>query len=89
MAFLNPQRFTAQAIDFKLGHFSIDESTRWRYTFDPTATGTRVTERYEVASLPTWVKLVRLVPGMPTKSLRDGQRGMQLTLQRLKSAAEV
>ncbi|MGQ0432155.1 MAG: SRPBCC family protein [Microthrixaceae bacterium] len=68
--------------------FRGEESTRWRYAFEPTATGTRVTERYEVAGVPTWIKLLRLIPGMPAKSLRDGQRSMQLTLQRVKAAAE-
>jgi len=68
--------------------FRGEESTRWRYAFEPTTSGTRVTERYEVVAVPTWIKLLRLIPGMPTKSLRDGQRSMQLTLQRLKAAAE-
>lgn len=68
--------------------FGGDEQTKWRYTFEPTSSGTRVVERYEVASLPTWIKLIRLVPGMPKKSLRDGQRSMTVTLERLKAAAE-
>lgn len=64
------------------------ESTRWRYRFEPSGTGTKVVEHYEVIAVPTWVKLIRLMPGMPARSLRDGKRGMDATLQHLKAAAE-
>lgn len=69
-------------------YFRGAESTRWRYTFEATPTGTRVVEAYDVISVPRWVKAVRMLPGMPHKSLRDGQEGMRVTLERLKAAAE-
>ncbi len=69
-------------------YFRGAESTRWRYRFEPTADGTRVVESYEVISVPPWIRAVRLVPGMPKRSLRDGRRGMEATLQHLKAAAE-
>lgn len=69
-------------------YFRGAESTRWRYTFEATPTGTRVVEAYDVISVPRWVKAVRMLPGMPRKSLRDGQAGMRTTLERLKAAAE-
>lgn len=69
-------------------YFRGAESTRWRYTLEPTATGTRVVEAYDVISVPRWIKAVRMLPGMPSKSLRDGQESMSTTLQRLKAAAE-
>lgn len=69
-------------------YFRGAESTRWRYTFEATPTGTRVVEAYDVISVPRWVKAVRMLPGMPRKSLRDGQAGMSTTLERLKAAAE-
>lgn len=69
-------------------YFRGAESTRWRYRFEATEHGTRVVEAYDVISVPRWVRLVRKLPGMPAKSLRDGQQGMSVTLERLKAAAE-
>jgi len=69
-------------------YFRGAESTRWRYAFEPIPTGTLVVEAYEVISVPRWVKAVRRLPGVPSKSLRDGQGSMGTTLQRLKAAAE-
>jgi uncharacterized protein YndB with AHSA1/START domain len=64
------------------------ESTRWRYRFDPTPAGTRVTESYEAVSIPGWVQLLQRVPGMHAKARRDGRRNMTRTLERLRIAAE-
>jgi len=68
--------------------FRGEESTRWRYLFEPIASGTRVTESYEAVALPRWVRLLYLIPGMGARSRRDGVRGMEETLARLKEAAE-
>jgi uncharacterized protein YndB with AHSA1/START domain len=64
------------------------ESTRWRYRFAPTPTGTRVIESFEVVSMPRWVRLLHRVPGMDAKARRDGVQNMTRTLQRLRAAAE-
>lgn len=69
-------------------YFRGAESTRWRYLLKPTDDGTRLIESYEVIAVPRWIKVVRMLPGMPAKSLRDQQVGMTTTLQRLKAAAE-
>ena len=34
------------------------ESTLWRYRFEPTASGTMVTEGYEVHWIPTWARIL-------------------------------
>jgi Polyketide cyclase / dehydrase and lipid transport len=68
--------------------FQGTESTRWRYRFDPTPTGTRVTESYEVVSMPRWVQLLHHLPGMHAKARRDGLRNMTRTLDRLRVVAE-
>lgn len=68
--------------------FRGSESTRWRYLFEPTEDGTRVVESYEALVVPRWVRAFRRVPGMPKRSLRQARRGMELTLERLKAAAE-
>lgn len=68
--------------------FNGREATRWSYRLEPTPTGTRVVESYEVVSMPRWVQLLHRVPGMPAKARRDGVRNMTHTLQRLRSAAE-
>ena len=64
------------------------ESTRWRYQLEPTPTGTRVTESYEVVAMPRWVQLVHHVPGMHAKARRDARNNMMSTLARLRGAAE-
>jgi hypothetical protein len=69
-------------------HFKGAESTRWRYQFEPTPTGTLVTESYEVVSMPRWVQLLHRVPGMHAKARRDARRNMATTLERLRIAAE-
>lgn len=62
--------------------------TRWRYRFEPIASGTRVTESYEVLSMPRWVRALRRLPGMKARSRRDAHRGMQHTLERVRAAAQ-
>jgi Polyketide cyclase / dehydrase and lipid transport len=64
------------------------EATRWRYRFEPTPTGTRVTESYEVVSLPPWVQLLHRFPGMHAKARRDGLHNMAGTLERFRVAAQ-
>jgi uncharacterized protein YndB with AHSA1/START domain len=64
------------------------ESVRWRYRFDPTETGTRVSESFEVISMPPWVRFLHRIPGMRAKARRDATRGMTTTLERLLAVAE-
>lgn len=60
-----------------------NDSTRWRYVFEPTETGTRVTESYDfVASV--WLRAVAAAIGRPL-ALR---RGIRRTLDALRSEAE-
>lgn len=64
-------------------------SYTWRYTFEPTATGTRVTESYEAEKhLPqvmSWLTMKWVGSADRDEDLR---RGMQTTLERIKQAAE-
>src|SRR6266508_148547 len=64
------------------------EATRWRYRFDPTPAGTRVTESYEVVSMPRWVQLLHRLPGMHAKARRDALHNMTRALERLRIAAK-
>lgn len=64
------------------------ESTRWRYCFEPTPTGTSVTESYEVVSMPRSLQLLHHLPGMHIKARRDALSNMTRTLERLRIAAE-
>jgi hypothetical protein len=64
------------------------EATRWRYRFDSIPTGTRVTESYEVVSMPRWVQLLHCVPGMHARARRDALDNMTRTLARLRIVAE-
>ncbi|HVM40732.1 MAG TPA: SRPBCC family protein [Acidimicrobiia bacterium] len=64
------------------------ESTRWRYTFEPTADGTRVTEAYEVVSVPRWLRILWRLPGARAKSERDHVANIAGMLDHLKAAAE-
>ena len=64
------------------------ESTRWHYRLELTATGTRVVESYEVVAMPWFVQLLHRLPGMHAKRRRDGVRSMTHTLQRLRVEAE-
>ena len=63
------------------------EATRWRYCFEPTSRGARVTESYEVVSMPRWVQMLHGVPGMHAKARRDGVRNMEITLERISLVA--
>lgn len=63
-------------------------STRWQYRFEPTPEGTRVMESYEVLAMPRWVKTLRRIPGMADRSRLDTRHSMQVTLNRIKAAAE-
>jgi uncharacterized protein YndB with AHSA1/START domain len=60
------------------------ESTIWRYRLEPTDGGTRVTESYEIKSIPTWARIV----DVPTNRARELRQGMRHTLAQLKAAAE-
>ena len=60
------------------------ESTLWRYRFEPTANGTRVTEGYEVRWIPTWARIL----DVPLNRHKELVANMRTTLHRLKVAAE-
>lgn len=60
------------------------ESTLWRYRFEPTANGTRVTEGYEVRWIPTWARIL----DVPLNRHKELLENMRTTLERLKIAAE-
>jgi hypothetical protein len=56
--------------------------------FEPTPTGTSVTESYEVVSMPRSLQLLHHLPGMDAKARRDALSNMTRTLERLRIAAE-
>jgi hypothetical protein len=60
------------------------ESTLWRYRFEPTANGTRVTEGYEVRWIPAWARII----DVPLNRHKELLENMRTTLERLKVAAE-
>ncbi len=60
------------------------ESTLWRYRFEPTAGGTKVTEGYEVHWIPTWARIL----DVPTNRHKQLLAGMRTTLERLQAGAE-
>lgn len=64
------------------------EATRWSYSLEPSGSGTKLTESYEVVSLPGWVRFARMIPGMAARTRRDAIGGMRSTLERIKAAAE-
>jgi hypothetical protein len=68
--------------------FKGQESTRWRYRLEPSGSGTRVTEGYEVVTMPTWVRLMRMLPGAMAKTERDTQQNIETSLDRLKAIVE-
>jgi hypothetical protein len=59
-------------------------STAWRYTFTPTARGTRVTEAYEVRWIPVWARVLDPLVNRHSELLAN----MRTTLENLKAAAE-
>lgn len=63
-------------------------STRWRYLFEPSGDGTKVTESYEIVSMPRYVRAVRKIPGMIEKGASGARAGMELTLERIAAIAE-
>ena len=64
------------------------ESTRWRYALRSEGGGTRVTESYEIVSMPRWVQLLRRLPGAVAKSERDTRANLSTSLDRLKTIVE-
>jgi hypothetical protein len=62
------------------------DATRWRYVFTPADGGTDVTESYEIAYEPGYVRLAERL----FMRGRDQQRkdGMRTTLYRIKAVAE-
>ena len=60
------------------------ESTEWRYRFEVTEGGTRVTESYTVKWIPTWARII----DVPTNRHRELREGMAHTLGQLRRAAE-
>ena len=60
------------------------ESTIWRYQLEPSDGGTRVTESYEVKSIPAWARII----DVPTNRAGELREGMRHTLAQLKAAAE-
>ena len=69
--------------------FKGEESTRWRYTFEPVGeTTTRITEAYEIVRMPRWVRFLRRLPGAMAKTERDTERNISTSLERIKALAE-
>ena len=75
--------------EFKVvdGTFSIGyrnrELTRWRYIFEPDGIGTKVTESFDIVSLPPLVRVI-----WPLIRNDDRVGGMRQTLEQIKDAAE-
>lgn len=68
--------------------FKGEESTRWRYALQAEGEGTRVSEAYEIVSMPLWVRLLRRMPGAAAKSERDTRSNLGTSLERLKAIVE-
>jgi uncharacterized protein YndB with AHSA1/START domain len=68
--------------------FKGEESTRWRYRFEPDGSTTTVREAYQVVMMPLWVRLFRRLPGAAAKSERDTAWNISTSLDRLKEIAE-
>ena len=64
------------------------ESTRWLYRLEPEGAATRVSEAYQSVLAPRWVRFLRRIPGLAAKSEANSHRGMEVTLARIKAAAE-
>ena len=60
------------------------EGVIWRYRLEPTDGGTKVTESYQVTTIPAWARIV----DVPTNRARELREGMRHTLAHLKAAAE-
>ena len=63
------------------------ESTRWRYTLEPTAGGTRLTETYRAVSAPRWVSWLRKLGGAK-QSDKDTRWNISTSLERIKKLVE-
>jgi hypothetical protein len=61
-----------------------EESTIWRYRFEPVGGGTRVTESYEARKLPVWARII----DVPFNRYAELMETMRHTLGKLKAAAE-
>jgi hypothetical protein len=61
------------------------EGVVWRYRFEPVERGTRVTESYEVTTIPVWARVL----DVPTNRHGALMKSMRHTLDQLKAAAEV
>lgn len=68
--------------------FKGQESTRWRYRFDPDGSSTTVREAYQVVLIPPWLRVLRRLPGVVAKSERDTAWNVTTSLERLKAIAE-
>ena len=64
------------------------ESTRWRYRLEPTDGGTRLTETYRAVFLPTWIWLLRKLPGAAKTSDEDTRKNLETSLATIKQKAE-
>ena len=60
------------------------EYTRWRYTFEPTDGGTRVTESFESLRYPIYLKLLQ----PPKKRQPELEANLRASLEDLKRAVE-
>ena len=60
------------------------DETRWRYTIEPSSSGTLLTESFELLWCSTLTKLIEL----PLPRGRQVRRGIEQTLQRIKRVAE-
>ena len=69
---------------FAVGNDAEDPNTLWSYEFEPTAGGTKVTERWEMLREPAIVLLYYRLIGQRARIAR----GVEETLRRLKAAAE-
>ena len=64
-------------------------STRGRYALEPApGGGTRLTATCRAEFLPTWVWLMRKLPGAARTSARDTARNISTSLERIKQLAE-
>lgn len=68
--------------------FKGQESTRWRYRLEATASGTRVFEAYQVVMIPRWVRALRRLPGAMAKTEQDTRQNIGTSLERLKAVVE-
>lgn len=60
------------------------EGVIWSYRLEPIDGGTKVTESYEVTTIPAWARIV----DVPTNRARELREGMRHTLAQLRAAAE-